>query len=373
MPGRERVTEPHLGTMQASERTTVSPPDEPDQSRDIALFQALREPVVVTTGSGQVFSLNTAAWALFGTPASLYGQPIQALLPFVPELEERVLAHARWQGQLSDPAGRLLDVEVTLARLGADQDADLAFVLHDVSEHVERSRLREQLLENLAHELKGPVSFLESLLETIADYHVEMSAEEFGLRIGQARRTSAQLHMLLDDLLSVGTIQAGQFTINPAPTRLADIVTAAVDLVGYMVNQRDQQIRVDSAPKLLVNADARLARQALVNLLTNASKYSPDRSIIRVSGEPGEAVARIDVVDQGPGIAEEHRALLFDRYYRAPTSTSEPGAGLGLAIAKSIVEAHGGQIDVHSEPGAGTRAWFTLPLVEPPRANPARR
>jgi two-component system sensor histidine kinase ResE len=359
--------------MQASEPRTVSPPGGSDESRYSALFQALREPIVVTTGSGQVFSLNPAARALFGAPASRFGQPIQALLPFLPELAEPLFADARWQGQLSDPAGELLDVEVTLARLGDDPDADLAFVLHDVSDHVERSRLREQLLENLAHELKGPVSLLENLLDIIADYYAEMSAEEFGLRIGQARRTSGQLHMLLDDLLSVGTIQAGQFTINPAPTPLADIVTAAVDLVGYMVNRHRQEIRVEPAPELLVNADARFARQVLVNLLTNASKYGPDRSVIRVSVEPGEGVARIEVADQGPGIAEEHRALLFDRFYRAPTTTAEPGAGLGLAIAKGIVEAHGGQIDVHSEPGAGTRAWFTLPLVEPRRANPARR
>src|SRR5262245_26625231 len=125
--------------MQASEPPTVSPRTGPDESRYRALFQALREPIVVTTGGGQISSLNPAARALFGAPAARVGQRIQALLPFVPELAERLFADARWQGQLSDPAGQLLDVEVTLARLGDDREADLAFVLHDVSDHVERS------------------------------------------------------------------------------------------------------------------------------------------------------------------------------------------------------------------------------------------
>jgi two-component system sensor histidine kinase ResE len=363
------VTEPRVPTVQAGESRNV-PSTSPDEPRYRVLFEALREPVVVTSGDGRALRFNAAARDLFGP---LSGQSIQSLLPFLPGLAEPSFPAASWQGPLVDLTGQRLDVEVSLAVLGHERHGELAFVLHDVSDHVERGRLREQLLENIAHELKGPVSILENLLEIIADDYAHMTAEAFGAAMSQARRTSGQLRMLLEDLLSVGTIQAGQFTVNPTPTALAEIVTAAVQQVGYLVAQRDQQIVVEVASELMVVADAALARQVLVNLLTNASKYSPGKTHVRVSAEPVVHAVRVEVADQGPGIAAEHQALLFDRFYRAPTSASEPGAGLGLAIAKGIVEAHGGRIDFHSEPGAGTRVWFTLPIVEPPRADPAGR
>ena len=335
-----------------------------------ALFEALCEPVVVTSGDGRVLQFNAAARSLFG---SLGGRSIRSLLPFLPELTDLAFPDTSWQGALVDPAGERREVEVTLAMLGHEADGELAFVLHDVSAHVERSRLREQLLENIAHELKGPVSILETVLEIVADDYAHMTAEAFGGALSQARRTSGELRRLLEDLLKVGTIQAGQLTVNPAPTPLAEIVAAAVQQVGYLVSQREQQIAVDVGSDLMVLADAVLARQVLVNLLTNASKYSPVDTSVRIRAEPVVGAVRVEVADQGPGIAAEHQALLFDRFYRAPTSASEPGTGLGLPIAKGIVEAHGGHIGVHSEPGAGTRVWFTLPIVEPPRANPAGR
>ena len=107
-------------------------------------------------------------------------------------------------------------------------------------------------------------------------------------------------------------------------------------------------------------ADKRYARQVLSNLLANASKYSPEQSVIRVVARPAATMVRISVEDQGPGIPPEQQAGLFERFYRID-DTDAPGVGLGLAIAKGIVEAHGGSIGIDSEVGSGTRVWFTLP------------
>jgi signal transduction histidine kinase len=106
--------------------------------------------------------------------------------------------------------------------------------------------------------------------------------------------------------------------------------------------------------------------------LTNASKYSPEHSIIRIRAEPAGTMLRISVEDQGPGIPPEHRAGLFERFYRVRADADAPGIGLGLAIAKGIVEAHGGNIGVESEVGRGTRVWFTLPSAGRRHADPAR-
>jgi signal transduction histidine kinase len=112
-------------------------------------------------------------------------------------------------------------------------------------------------------------------------------------------------------------------------------------------------------------ADPRYARQVISNLVANASKYSPEATCIRIVASATVNMVRIAVGDQGPGIPREQRAGLFERFYRVRTDTDAPGVGLGLAIAKGIVEAHGGSIAIDSEVGAGTRVWFTLPAVQP--------
>jgi signal transduction histidine kinase len=110
-----------------------------------------------------------------------------------------------------------------------------------------------------------------------------------------------------------------------------------------------------------VLADKRYARQVLTNLLANASKYSPEQSEIKVMANPNGNMVNISVIDQGPGIPPEQQAGLFERFYRVRSDTDAPGVGLGLAIAKGIVEAHGGSIGIDSALGSGTSVWFTLP------------
>src|SRR5205807_852800 len=104
----------------------------------------------------------------------------------------------------------------------------------------------------------------------------------------------------------------------------------------------------------------------LSNLLANASKYSPDSEAISVHAVRSDRMVRISVADHGPGIPSEQRAGLFERFYRVRPWNEEPGIGLGLAIAKGIVEAHGGAIGVETEVGVGTSVWFTLPLAVAP-------
>jgi len=135
-----------------------------------------------------------------------------------------------------------------------------------------------------------------------------------------------------------------------------------VELSGPAIEGRGQGVEIDLPEQAQhVLADKRYARQVLTNLLANASKYSPEQSLIRVVVRPKTNMVRISVEDQGPGISPEQQAGLFERFYRVRSDTDAPGVGLGLAIAKGIVEAHGGSIGIDSELGSGTRVWFTLP------------
>jgi signal transduction histidine kinase len=326
------------------------------------LFAALRTPIVTTAMSGRITGFNAAAIALFGSPARLYGRNIGDVLPFAPGPRDAVAA-ADAQGRLADATGRTVDLEVSRTVLtDADDHGYAVYVVHDISRHAEVNRLREQLLYSVAHELRGPLMVLDNALEILDDDYARLTAQEFDQVLGTARRTARRMRTLMEDLLSAGSIQSGHFVVAPRMVELSTIVSDALEIVGPAIEGRGQRVALElpeePAPVL---ADKRYARQVLTNLLANASKYSPEQSVIRIVAAPNANMVRISVVDQGAGIPPEQQAGLFERFYRVRSDTDAPGVGLGLAIAKGIVEAHGGSIGIDSELGSGTSVWFTLP------------
>jgi two-component system phosphate regulon sensor histidine kinase PhoR len=325
------------------------------------LLEAIRTPIVTTSLSGRVTGFNTAAVALFGSPARLYGRNIRQLLPFAHEPHEAAAGES--QGRLADATGRTVDLEVSRTVTHQDGDQGYAvYVVHDISRHAEVNRLREQLLYSVAHELRGPLMVLDNALEILETEFPALTPAEFTHVLGTARRTSRRMRTLMEDLLSAGSIQSGHFVVAPRKTPLREILNDALEIVRPLMDQRGQYVEIDdSADRSLVLADKRYARQVLSNLLANASKYSPEHSRIGVVAVLAGTMMRISVEDQGPGIPPEQQAGLFERFYRVRSDTDAPGVGLGLAIAKGIVEAHGGSIGIDSEPGNGTRVWFTLP------------
>lgn len=332
-----------------------------ERSRQTALIEALRDPILVVDRDGVVATSNERAADLFG-PAPVVGRRLPDLLPFVHP--ERAGGQRRWLGKVTDQMGGVVEVEVSHGRLSgrAGERASL-YVVHDITQHAELSRLREQLLYSVAHELRAPLAVLENALDMMASEYQELSAEEFDRLAASAQRTARRLRVLMEDLLSAGTIQSGRFTVRPEPVLLSEVVQEAVDAVEMSVSERRQRIDVEMADaEIVVSADRRYIRQVLTNLLSNASKYGPEASPIRLQAERRGESAYVEVEDRGRGIPQEQLAGLFQRYYRIRGS-SEPGVGLGLAIAKGIVEAHRGEIGVESAEGKGTTVWLTLPLA----------
>jgi PAS domain S-box-containing protein len=336
------------------------------------LLEAIRTPIVTTSLSGLISGFNAAAVALFGSPARLYGRSIREVLSFVPEPLELAIGDA--QGRFADATGRTLDLEVSRTVLQEAGDQGYAvYVVHDISRHAEVNRLREQLLYSVAHELRGPLMVLDNALELLDSDSPALTAAEFAQMLGTARRTSRRMRTLMEDLLSAGSIQSGHFVVSPRSVDLRDVVADALEIVQPPIEMRGQRVEI-VVPKnaAVVMADERYARQVLSNLLANASKYSPERSVIRVVARPLANMVRISVEDQGPGIAAEQQVGLFERFYRVRTDNDAPGVGLGLAIAKGIVEAHGGSIGIDSAPGTGTSVWFTLHAARPTREDGER-
>ena len=334
---------------------------EAEEARQRALFAAFREPILIASSDGKIADHNAAAGHLFGGSPRLCGRYVADVMPFVnlgADGPERTL----WQGAIEDAAGQSLEVEVSRITLAEGwRPAREVFVVHDISQYVELNRLREQLLYDVAHELRSPLSTLTNVLDILAGEYGELSTKDFDQLIGSARRTAARLHGLMEDLLNAGSIQAGRFAIRSQSVDLASIVEDAVEVVQPMAQIRQQRIVVESLDNSIdVLADRRYVRQVICNLLTNASKYGPSGEDLVIRAGIADGFVRVAVEDKGPGIPAEQRAGLFERFYRIRSAHEERGIGLGLAIAKGIVEAHGGTIGVESEVGRGTRVWFTL-------------
>jgi signal transduction histidine kinase len=234
--------------------------------------------------------------------------------------------------------------------------------------------LREQLLYSVAHELRGPLMVLDNALEILETEYPNLTNQEFGQVLGSARRTSRRIRTLMEDLLSAGSIQSGHFVVAPRKMDLIAIVKDALEIVRPATDGRSQRVETAVPADLpQVLADKRYARQVLSNLLANASKYSPEGAVIRVAAGAGASMVRISVEDHGPGIPFEQQVGLFERFYRIRTDSDAPGVGLGLAIAKGIVEAHGGNIGIDSAVGSGTVVWFTLPTAARPAHDDGKR
>jgi signal transduction histidine kinase len=343
------------------------------EARHRELLAAIRTPIVSTMLDGRITGFNGAAVALFGSPARLYGRPIREVLPFVHDPLDP--SGGDMQGRLADATGRTVDLEVSRTLLHDQPGRGSAvYVVHDISRHAEVNRLREQLLYSVAHELRGPLMVLDNALEILDDDYDKLTAQDFNQVLGSARRTARRMRMLMEDLLSAGSIQSGHFVVAPRPVELQAIVDDALEIVQPWTDLRGQSLAVDLPPQgPIVLADQRYAPRVLSNLLNNASKYSPEQSVIRVVARTDGNIMHIAVEDQGDGIPREQQAGLFERFYRVRSEAETPGVGLGLAIAKGIVEAHGGSIGIDSQVGTGTRVWFTLPVAGRRSADPAGR
>jgi signal transduction histidine kinase len=335
-----------------------------------ALVNAIPDPIIVTREDGQVVRLNRAATQLFGAPprkgaTENTSQRVFELLPFLPTSPHKRGLRLSWEGVVLDRQGREHQVRVRRAPgpYGEKPPRDL-YVLHDISPLVEANWWREQVLYTLAHEVAGSFTVLQHALELVAG---DRPAGEADRLIRYCQETVDKMQSLLDDVLAAGSIRGGRFHVNPQPVRLATLVAEAADSVRLELTVRDQEIERALSPDVWVAADPRSAGRVLVNLLRNASKYSPGQTAIRIAAQVSKrGWVRVSVRDQGAGIPAEERRWIFERFYRVRPGSPEAGVGVGLAIARGIIQAHGGRMGITSRPGKGTTIWFTLPVVDAP-------
>lgn len=337
-----------------------------------AVLTSMVEGVLAVDSDQRVISVNAAAAKLLGaSPTEIEGRGLQEVVRnadlrrFVtnalacdrPVEANVILRNAR---------DRVLQANGTALRDAFGHGIGAVIVLNDVSRLRQLENLRRDFAANVSHELRTPITSIKGFVETLLDGALENreDADRF-LRI-IARQTD-RLNTIIEDLLSLSRIEkeTESGVISLLPGRLDKVLEAVVQDCEARATERNVAIVFDCPSDLQANMKADLLVQAVANLLDNAIKYSePGHRVWLTCGRDANH-AVISVKDEGPGIAEEHHARLFERFYRVDKARSRKmgGTGLGLAIVKHIVLAHRGQVSVESVVGQGSTFSIRLPAI----------
>ncbi|PTT91925.1 two-component system sensor histidine kinase KdbD, partial [Pelomonas sp. HMWF004] len=225
---------------------------------------------------------------------------------------------------------------------------------------IESERLRNSLLTAISHDLRTPLAALVGLADALKLTPLTLPQGEVA---DAMRRSALRMSALVANLLDMARLQSGTVQLNRQWLPLQEVVGST--LAGLDEVLAGRQVDVDLPADLpLVELDAVLIERVLVNLLENAAKYGSGP--IRISARTAARHIEIDVADHGPGFPAGREAQLFDKFERGDRESATPGVGLGLAIAKAIVEAHGGRISAHNAATGGACVRIELPLGQPP-------
>jgi heavy metal sensor kinase len=277
------------------------------------------------------------------------------------------------------PVGRMADHASAIgasnlsARLPVDNPTDeigrLATVFNETLARLEGSfeRLR-RFTADASHELRTPLTALRAVGEV--GLRERRTAEQYRDIVGSMLEEVDRLARLVDSLLTLSRADAGRIALRPETFDLGGLAREVASHLSVLAEEKGQRLDVAAQGEVPVTADRAILRLAVVNLIDNAVKYAPSGTTVRVDVEVRDGVAALRVSDAGPGIAQEHHARLFDRFYRVDPARSreDGGTGLGLAIARWATEAHGGRIELASEPGRGSRFTVVLPRRADPSA-----
>lgn len=347
------------------------------QQASQAAIDSLPDPVIVLSLEGQVLNVNQAAENLLRLEAGR--DPLSLLPPQLREAIDKVRAHIfagkgayaprgleeaiRVEGE---GGGRALLPRATPLYSEQGNVTGATIVLQDVTRLLRFDELKNDLVATVAHEFRTPLTSMRMAVHILLEGIVGPLTEKQLDLVTAARDDCERLQGIVEDLLDLSRIQAGKVEVSLTALPAKSILDAAA--AGKAEAVRDAGLKIEEdlvEPVLPVLVDPERIGLVFDNLIANAMRHSPKGGRIEVRATPENGFVRFDVEDQGPGIPPEYQQRIFEKFFRMPGTKGE-GIGLGLYISREIVAAHGGDMGVESEPGHGSRFWFTLRV--PPRA-----
>lgn len=387
------------------------PPPLPDRSpeRFRQLLEAAPDAILQLDSEGRIILMNAATEQIFGySREELAGKSVDVLVPS--ELRGRHEHHRsaythhpvrrpmgsglHLEGQRKD--GSRFPVEISLSPIKNENGAGVSAVVRDVTERqkaedrirelqtrltaelssanrelelrsqeAERAnRLKSEFLASISHELRTPLHTIIGFSELLAEELEGKLNEKQARFVSHIHRDSLHLLELINDILDLSKIEAEKLDLHLEVFDAIESVAEAVNSIGPAAAAKGISVKFAPCGPVMLRADRVRLKQILLNLLSNAVKFTPEGGSVAVECSTGNDFLRFSVTDTGLGIPKSEQRAIFDQFHQVGSTTSgvREGTGLGLAITKHLVELHGGRIGVESEPGAGSRFFFTLPL-----------
>lgn len=259
--------------------------------------------------------------------------------------------------------------------VGNDELAALDLVFHEMVGAARAARQREaeliemkqQVMAMVSHDLRSPLTALQATLTMLNNGQYGSLSELGQQRVQTSDESLKRLIRMINDLLDLEKLEAGKMVLDLQVIPIVVLLTRSVEAVEQLATEKEVQIQYPEDTELEVKADADRLIQVLVNLLSNAIKYSPESGTISIECSATKSEVEVRVTDQGPGVPEDCRERIFERYKQVESSTAHKGkggTGLGLAICKLIMEMHQGTIGVTSHAQGGSTFWFKIPRAE---------
>jgi signal transduction histidine kinase len=335
---------------------TASARVETQRQRLATTIQSLGDGLVMCDHADRITSLNPRASEL--VPALRVGAPAHEAQSPLPPLADALA------GEVTVRREDDLTLAVTAAQL-AGPDGGSVWTLRDITERARLERAKSDFVATASHELRSPLTSIKGFIELLETTNADNLTDRQREFIGIVLKSTDRLVDLVNDLLDIARIESGQFEVHPRGVDLRETIEEVAVLMAPRLHAKRQHLDLEvSEPRSPAFADPARIRQVVTNLVTNAHLYTDDEGTITVRLQGDGQATTITVADTGRGMAPEEARHVFDRFYRGSTDERKsPGTGLGLAIVKSLVDLHGGSIDVTSERGRGTTFTVRLPAA----------
>jgi PAS domain S-box-containing protein len=346
---------------------------ETERSRFEAVFNSIHDSVMLLDEDNLVILVNPAMCNAFGLDEKeIIGRPVLDVLnnpdlqALIANVENNLNGDPLHHHEISFADGR-----VGIAQFTTIPDVGYAITMQDVTYLKEVDRVRNEVVHTVSHDLRSPLTSVIGYTELVARAgSLTDSQQEF---LGRIRESVQHITTLINDLLEIGSIEAGLDTRREW-VQSEVLLSYTMDMLQGQIKSKHIKVQSNISPSLpAIRANPTRLRQVFDNVVGNAIKYSNDNGevIVTLMSEDDQVI--LQVSDDGPGIPAQDQAHIFDKFYRGQNMDKQPGSGLGLAIVKSIVDAHQGRIWVESNVGQGSSFFIVLPVNSPPPTTAAKK
>jgi len=346
-------------------------------TRQTAIFDGAIDAIITLNPSGSIETVNIAAERMFGYSATeLDRRDVSLLVDIATDGEGEFLKRlGASQGALEGGLlrqmeatrknGQTFPVDVALGAMQLPTGTHVVAVVRDISERRRIEQLKDEFVSTVSHELRTPLTSIAGSLGLLAGGAAGPLPEKAARLIQIAQANSQRLVRLINDILDIEKIESGKLRLEMAPLDLREIAARAVEGVRGYAEELGVVLTLAEGEPAPVRGDADRLIQVVTNLLSNASKFSPRGGEVRITVDPETRLARLSVIDRGPGIPDSFRSRIFSKFAQADGSDTRAkgGTGLGLAIAREIAERHGGRLWFESSEGRGATFYLDLPLA----------